>query len=282
MNNIKVIDFHTHIFPNRVAPLALRNLSMAGNAFPLFDGTMSGLVLNMEENHIDISVCMPIVTNARHTKSINDFVLKVNATHDNLISFGSLHPDYENNIEEIKRLKENGILGIKFHPVYQNCPVDSEKFIKLINLVVDNGMYALFHAGDDPGYPDNDYSSIDRIINMLNQVHDETRIILAHLGGLFRFEEAYEMIAGRNVYLDTAMCFDKCYYKDGSTKDLIDEELFYKFIERHGSKKILFGTDNPWTKADKMVEYVNNLKISKEDKENILYKNACRILNIEY
>ena len=52
-------------------------------------------------------------------------------------------------------------------------------------------------------------------------------------------------------------------------------------IKKHGTNKILFGSDSPWYSQSKGVEEINSLNISSEEKDMILYKNACKILDIK-
>ena len=278
--NNMVIDIHTHVFPPRVAPLAIKNLSDAGNAIYYFDGTIDGLIENMKKNDIDISVCMPVITNPRHTISINDYAILINNSYDNIYSFGGMHPEYIDYENEIKRLRENGIRGIKLHPCYQRCNIRDEKYIKIINCAIRNGMYVLIHAGLDPAFPGDESSSASNISMMLDMVEDSSKIILAHLGGLFEFENIYDKIIGKNVYLDCAMTLGESVGRDGTITPLVSLEDFKKIVIKHGSDKILAGSDNPWTDSAKIHEFFDKLDISKEDKDNILFKNAMKVLNL--
>ena len=51
-------------------------------------------------------------------------------------------------------------------------------------------------------------------------------------------------------------------------------------MNKHGSDKILFASDSPWSNAKNEIKRIKNLNISTEDKDNILYKNAKRLLKI--
>jgi len=286
LNNkeIKVVDFHTHIFPDRLASLAISNLENAANSNAFFDGTVDGLQKNMEQNGIDYSLCLPIITNPRHTQKINDYAIFINNNQDqyaNIYSFGGLHPLDEHYEEEIDRLIEHHIKGIKLHPVYQQMPVDDSRFIRLINTITSKGLYVLIHAGLDPGFPGNDFSSVERMNRMIEQVKTSEKIILAHLGGLFTWNEVLHNYDHFKGYFDLAMTFGKIIRRDQTTLDLIDEELFQKILEKFGSERILMGSDNPWTPSDECVDYICKLKIKEEEKENILYKNAYKILDLE-
>ena len=89
------------------------------------------------------------------------------------------------------------------------------------------------------------------------------------LGGEKQWDEVEEYMVGKNVYLDTSMGSN--YYP---------KEQFVRIIKNHGSDKILFGSDSPWSRADEEIAFIRGLDISEEEKENILFKNAKRLLGI--
>ena len=63
--------------------------------------------------------------------------------------------------------------------------------------------------------------------------------------------------------------------------DITDRELIIKMIKKHGSEKVLFGSDNPWIDAKSMVDVINSLPLTQEEKDNILFKNACKLLSMK-
>ena len=54
-----------------------------------------------------------------------------------------------------------------------------------------------------------------------------------------------------------------------------------KIISKHGSDRILFASDCPWQSPALIAQKIDSLDISDDDKENIFFKNACRLLNIK-
>jgi predicted TIM-barrel fold metal-dependent hydrolase len=53
-------------------------------------------------------------------------------------------------------------------------------------------------------------------------------------------------------------------------------------VKRVGSERLLYGTDMPWFDEFQGVGGILAAEISDEDKRNILYKNAERILGNEW
>lgn len=58
-----IIDFHTHCYPDKVAPKALHNLYYNNGVAAHSDGTLNGLWESMAKAGINLSVVLPIATN---------------------------------------------------------------------------------------------------------------------------------------------------------------------------------------------------------------------------
>ena len=91
----------------------------------------------------------------------------------------------------------------------------------------------------------------------------------AHLGGHDQWDEVEEYMVGEDLYLDTSMGFE-----------FYSHEQFLRIVKNHGADKILFGSDSPWSRADKEIAALCALPLSDSEKDAILYKNAQRILGI--
>ena len=121
-----IIDFHTHCFPEKIAQRAIMGLSYNSGAIaPNTNGQLDGLVEVMDKDGVDISVVLHIATNERQQHSVNDFAASIQ--NERIISFGSVYPDAPDVLEELERIKELGLLGVKLHPEFQNFYVDDEK-----------------------------------------------------------------------------------------------------------------------------------------------------------
>ena len=68
-----MIDFHTHMFPEKIAAKTLRFLSERCKTVPFTDGTPGGLAASAEEAGLECSVVLPVVTNPEQFDSINRF-----------------------------------------------------------------------------------------------------------------------------------------------------------------------------------------------------------------
>jgi predicted TIM-barrel fold metal-dependent hydrolase len=261
-----VIDFHTHIFPDELAAKALRTLSdNIGNIYPLMsDGKVSGLLKNMDDWGIDISVVHPVVTNQPQMRKANEWAASVQS--DRLVCFGSIYPhtdDYKRDIDFVSGL---GLRGLKFHAEYQDFIVDDEYMMKIYDYALGKGLILLHHAGYDPAFPPPMKSSPRQFARIAQKMRGGV-IIAAHLGGHAQWDDVEHHLAGSSIYLDTSMGFE-----------YFPHDQLLRIVAKHGADKILFGSDSPWSNAQAEIERLKSLPLSKNDIDAVLGGNAGKIL----
>ena len=97
-----VIDFHTHIFPDRIAEATINMLSQKAGFKPYLDGRADSLLSSMKNSLIDRSVLLPALTAPRQFDSVNRYPLEVTKVSEgHLIPFGGIHPDCSDVEEKI-------------------------------------------------------------------------------------------------------------------------------------------------------------------------------------
>lgn len=273
-----IIDFHTHVYPDKLADRIIKELGKVADVKPNTDGTLSGLIGSMRDAGIDKSVILPVNTRAGQFDSITKFAKHINDTYENLISFGGIHPDDEQPEEKLRFLKENGFKGIKIHPDYTETFIDDERYIRIVAEAKRLGLLVITHAGKDPAYS-TIHCPPDRGIQMLNKVNelvfsDEPFFIFAHLGGNRLLKDVEKFLVGQNCYIDISCSFSDL----GSFSNSTDEDII-SVIRRHGADRILFATDSPWNGQKEYVERFKALRgLSDAEKDMILGKNAEKLL----
>ena len=268
-----IIDFHTHIFPDKVADGAVSALAKACDIPPYADGKKQGLLDALAQAGADIAINLPVVTNPMQFDSIARFALNLNEQFDSkgILSFAGMHPKMDDVKGKMRFLRENGIKGIKLHPDYQSTFFDDEGYVEIVKEAKDNDLIVVTHAGLDGAYKGQPIKCTpDRVKNLLKRVGGYEKLVLAHLGGMALYDEVYEKLAGENIYFDTAYIL--CY---------TDKERFSKMLARHGEDKILFATDSPWQNIKTNVDVVRGFGLSKAVEDKIFYKNAQKLLGIE-
>lgn len=263
-----IIDFHTHIFPDKIVHKALGVLSEnSGGLEPQYDGTVDGLIKKMEEDGVDISVVMNIATNERQMKSVNDFACSVNNYKQKIISFGSIYPSAPDALEELERIKGMGLKGVKFHPEYQNFYVDDEKMRPIYKRIGELGLITLFHSGGDLGFAPPYHCMPEHAMKTLTMF--DSPVVFAHWGGYMASEGVLENLCGTEAYFDLSFGY-------GTVPRLTAK----KIIEKHGTDKLLFGSDGPWHSPRMEYRMLNSLGLNEEEKNAIYYKNALKLLDL--
>ncbi len=260
-----IIDFHTHCFPDRIAEKAMTTLSANSGLIPASDGTVAGLKSLMKQEGVDISVVLSIATNESQQKAVNDFAASIQ--DDSIISFGSVYPDAKDALEELERIKELGLRGVKFHPDYQTFFVDDEKMKPIYKKISELGLVTIFHAGEDYGYMPPYHATPERLKKALLWL--DTPVVAAHWGSQGMGMDTLRHLCGLDLYFDTAFGY-------GSTPKPIQQAI----LEKHGTDKILFASDSPWSKASLNLFQLKGFGLTKSELENILSKNAKRLLRL--
>ena len=264
-----IIDFHTHIFPDKIAARTIEALEAKAGLTASTDGTVKGLLASMEDAGVDLSVVLPVVTKPSQFETVNAFAASINKQYKGkLLSFGGIHPDTEDYKGELDRIKELGLKGIKIHPDYQGVMIDDVRYMNIIEYADALDLIILTHAGVDIGLPDPVHCPPDRMRKVMDKLHPK-KMVVAHYGGWNQWEEVYEYLAGENLYLDTAFTFD-----------YIKEDMFYKIMDKHDTDRILFATDCPWGYQKRDGESLIKLNLTDEVKDKIFSKNAKKLLEI--
>jgi len=280
----KIIDFHTHAFPDKIAGKTIELLSKKGGIPAHTDGTAEGLRNRLAEAGISLGVVLPVVTRPEQFESITRFAEQINeqqhrrysgnvvgASCDEtaeLLSFGGIHPDTPDYKKELKQLSNLGFRGIKLHPDYQGVYFDDLRYLRIIEYATELGLIVITHAGIDLGFPGQVRCTPERARNVLREVNPE-KLVLAHCGGWGLWEEVIENLAGEQVYMDTA-------YSMGH----ISEELFVKLCRTHGVEKMLFATDCPWGNPKRDLATFLSMPFDAGEQELILHKNAEKLLGL--
>lgn len=263
----KVIDFHTHIFPDRIAARTIAALEEKAGVEARSDGTLEGLEKSMKESGVDISVIMPVVTRPEQFQTVNNYAAQINEQcGEHIISFGGIHPDTQNYKKELDYIKALGLKGIKIHPDYQGVMVDDMKYKHIIDYASRLDLIIVTHAGVDIGMPDPVHCPPLKSLKIIEELQPP-RLILAHMGGWKQWDEVEEYLVGTNVYLDCAFC-----------AAYMLPEQFERIVRKHGADKILFATDSPWESGRNTINWIEKTALTEEDKERIYHQNASELL----
>lgn len=266
-----IIDSHTHIFPDRVAGKALYKVisNMNGRLKAFTDGTMEGLLASMDDAGIDISVVLPVATSPGQGSGILQWIRKIPPS-PRLIFFGSVHPEDPDYRDQIREMADFGLQGLKFHPGYQNFPVDSKAARAVYEEALKQNLALYFHSGYDPSLPGCDHTSVERFAALLKDFPG-TRIVLAHGGGYGEWDKVYDLLCDKECYFDIAFVLE------GMKKSKRAMDLF-----REKEDYFLFGTDSPWRDQRKYADLIRGSgDLTPEQKEKLFSANVKKLIRFE-
>lgn len=260
---MRIIDCHTHVFPDAIAAAAIASLEAEGGVKAVYDGTVSGLVSVMDQAGVDASIVQPVATKASQVRSINDWVAGI--ASERVVAFGAMHPDLEDPAAEIARMRALGLRGFKMHSEYQAFAPDDPRLDPIWESAAAHGLIAFFHAGADIAFT-TVRSSPEAFATLLDR-WPGLPMVLAHLGGFRQWTDVASVLAGRDVWLDTSY-----------TLGHLPDEEFVAIVRAHGVDRVLFGSDGPWTDPGVEIAHLRGLGFTPGELDAILGGNAEQLL----
>lgn len=263
-----LIDFHTHAFPERIAGSAVAKLAhCSGGMVPQTDGTLASLKAQMKKDGVDVSVVLSIATNPHQQTKVNDYAMAMDR-EEGIVAFGSVHPDAPNALEELERIAQAGLKGVKFHPEYQCFYADEERMKPIYRKISELGLITLFHAGQDIGFAPPYHCLPEHLLGAKRWL--EGPVVAAHWGGYCCWQEVLEKLCGQDIYFDLSFGYG-----------CIPSPVAQAILEKHTPDRLLFGSDMPWHRPAWEKRLISALDISDADREKICWKNAAQLLKLE-
>lgn len=268
-----IIDFHTHIFPDKIANKTISYLMEKGGIPSFSNGSASGLIEKMNEAGVDISIALPAMTTPKQFDSINRFAMEINERYKNeskrIISFAGIHPDCEDIYAKMRFIKDSGFIGVKLHPDYQGTFINDEKYVRILEYAKEYDLVVVTHSGVDCGFLGEPVKCTPSLVKELIKRVPHSKLVLAHMGANEMHNEVLKELCDLDVYFDTAYVLR-----------FIGEAGFKEILKRHGEDKILFATDTPWSDIKNDVNIIKSFGLTKETENKIFYENAKHLLGI--
>ncbi len=293
-----IIDFHTHTFPDDIARKAVQKLSMLSHTVPFSDGTVCGLRKNAQRAGIGLSIVLPVATSPEQVIHINNYAIEQNRREEErkeqcrkpadpeysgVMSFGTMHPEMEGYREELARIKEAGLKGIKIHPYYHGGDLNNVRNLRVLDRAAELGLIVVTHAGFDVGFPGAHFCTVPMLREVMHKI-GKFSFIAAHMGGWKEWEQVPDLLADTGIYLDTSFSTGEMTPREGDDywkpEDcrMLDGKRFAEIVRAFPDGHILFGTDSPWTDAEKSIAFIQSAPLSGEIKREILGDAAAQLL----
>jgi len=237
----------------------------------------------MDKSGISRAVILPIAPYIS-----NDYIYKiVDYEPRRLIGFASVIPNpYDRALKEIKRaVLDLGLKGLKLHPSLQGFCLKNIHVWNVLKYAGELNIPVIIHSlwmDESTLYFKSAYTpwinSIDDYA-LLPYIAPNTIFIFAHMGGLLRFREVFNIATQNNVYLDTSFSIITIVHEIGL-------ERLARYIKMLGANKLIFGSDTVLDltpeeySAKTQIELIKKLNLEESGKEKILYKNVADLLKI--
>lgn len=261
---MKVIDFHTHIYPDAIAPKAaasIRSFYSLGNE--AMDGTAATLLRQGGLAGTHSYVILPVAMKPERTRHINDFIISQRAQHPQFYGFGTVHAGMEALTDEIQYIMDNKLLGVKMHPDSQVFPIDDPRLFPAYEMLQDK-LPVILHMGDQRF----EYSRPARLRHVL-ELFPKLQVIAAHFGGYSMHEDAC-------THLEDTDCF----FDVSSSLMFMEPGVAENYINRYGAERFVYGSDYPmWDPAVEMERFLK-LQLRSDQFEQIGHKTAEYLLKL--
>ena len=262
----RIIDMHCHIYPEKIAQKATK---VIGEFYDIPmdcpEGSVTVLLESLQSAQIEQALVCSAATTPAQVCSINNFIAGAVKEHpETFIGFGTMHADFENIGDEIDRMIEMGIKGIKLHPDFQKFAIDDTRAMNIYE-AAEGRLPILFHMGDTRY----DFSGPQKLAHVL-KAFPKLKVIGAHFAGYSEWDNAVRYLADFDIMVDTS-----------STLGLTSSEKARELARIWGIDRMMFATDFPMWKHTEELERIKVLGIeSEEDKDKYFYRNAARFLGL--
>ncbi len=261
-----IIDFHAHAFPDVLAANTIPALEQQGNVTAALDGRVESLLVSMEKANISKSVICSIATRAQQFKPILDWSQSIRSKQ--IVPFPSFHPESPQALAEIEEIHQQGFLGVKMHPYYQNFFLDEKRLQPIFAKLSERGLIVVMHTGFDIAFPRERRADPAKIKGLMENFPD-LKFIATHLGSWQQWDEVQDTLAGKNIYLDIAFSLE-----------FLTPEKARDIILSHPADKTLFGSDSPWADQQATIALLKKLDLGTEREKKILGGNAKNLLEV--
>lgn len=265
---------HAHVWPDNTRP----------------GGDISCLKRLMEECSIEKAVCFaPFPDQYRRYGLTGDGVeWLANAIKDDssLIGFGTI--DFEKGVltDQVNRIADCGLRGIKLHPAYQEFNVMGDAACEVYAAAQDRGLFIAFHTGLH-WHRISDYKLL--LFDEVAWNFPKLKFSMEHVGGYHFFRDALAVICN-NHHRDSDPRFVYAGLTSVSMEEnglpgfwsLSDEELRI-LVSQSGNGCAMLGLDFPYKNAEYTKSAINriiSLDIPEEAKEGILGRNLQAALGL--
>ena len=279
---MKAIDFHVHLPTPEWLDVSMRGyIEAAENYFrsKVARRSLDELAHDYEQLEVlAVLLAWDAETASGRPRVPNELVAHACRDHPNaFVGFGSVDPlKGDRAVEELDRIAELGLKGVKLHPSVQAFSPDDERYWPLYERCDELGLVMLFHTGTSgigAGQPGGqgirlDYARPIRLDAAAASFPD-LKIIAAHFGYPWHLELMAMALHKTNIYIDIS----------GWAPRYIPAEVM-RDMKGRLQDQFLFGSDYPFIDPKRCLEELGGLEIPEAVLQKVLLGNGMRLLGI--
>jgi predicted TIM-barrel fold metal-dependent hydrolase len=168
-----------------------------------------------------------------------------------------------------RRVREDGLKGLRILPWLWNAPPDDRRYYPLYSECIQLGVPFCLQVGQTgplcPSEPGRPIPYLERVALDF----PELVIVAGHIGQPWTEEMIFLARKFPNIYIDTSAYKAKRY-----PQSLID------YMKTDGKKKVLFGSNYPMIMPGDCLADLDSLELPAENRRLFLYDNAARVFGI--
>lgn len=276
------IDFHVHLPTPEWLDVSMRGYVEAAESYFRSKVARRSLEdLAREYDSIDVMAVLlawdaetatgrPRVPNELVAQACRDFPRT-------FVGFGSVDPlKGDRAVQELDRIAELGLKGVKLHPSLQAFAPDNERFWPLYERCQDLGLIALFHTGTSgigAGQPGGQGIRIDLarpiLLDAAAAAFPDLQIIAAHFGYPWHLELLAMALHKTNIHIDIS----------GWSPRYVPGEVI-RDMKGRLQDQFLFGSDYPFIQPQRCLDELAALEVPEPVLHKVLVENGRKLLGL--
>jgi len=264
-----IIDCHVHINQYEL----IENITS-------LEKRLEALQTEMISNNVDYAIILSSYKINEQRPSIYKIIDSVKK-YDNLgVAAGfSLDNHTDEDLKKYRKLIKDGFIkALKIYAGYEHYYPFDEKYQKVYDVCVEHDIPVMIHTGDT--FSEKAKLRYARPLHLDEVAVDnpELKIVMCHVGNPW-IQDAQEVIyKNKNVYADISglVVGDFDHYFEKIMRDKVAELINYAGEPRY----LMYGTDWPISSMDSYLNFVAKLRMKREFRDLLMYKNAKKLFKI--
>ena len=172
------------------------------------------------------------------------------------------------------------VKGFKIWLGYRRVFARDEVFSPLYDYAEEHELPVLFHTGDTASSTGSLAHAHPLTLDEVANEREDLKIVVCHLGNPWILDTAELLYKHSNVYADISGLVAGGGGYSRQYMRLLAQRISDAVYYAGGAEKLLFGTDYPVETLGNGLALVSMLKVTRADKEKILWRNASRLYSI--